>query len=435
MLKKRFGLFSILLAAFLTFLLLSQFIFTDKVQTVVDQSVSNDSITEAAVNYRFGLPVDSFNVVDAVVKSGETFGNILTSNGVNYSIINRIASNFKDIFDVRYIRKGKRYSLFSSPGDSTGTPRYMVYQPNAINYYVFDLSDSAKVYEGKRKITTKTREVSGRINSSLYETLVEKGASAELAVKLANIYAWTVDFFKIQKGDYFKVIYEQNYIDDSISVGVGKIVAAEFNQGGDSYYSFHYENKKDNYSDFFDEKGVSLHKAFLKAPLKFFHISSHYTMHRFHPILKRNKPHLGTDYAAPTGTPIMATASGTVIAASYTSGNGNYVKIRHNATYTTQYLHMSKFAKGMHKGEHVKQGEIIGYVGMTGLATGPHVCYRFWKNGKQVDPYKQKLPDADPIKKEYKDEYMQFMSQFKDKLDSMPLDDQKEEDVYMAAVN
>lgn len=279
-----------------------------------------------------------------------------------------------------------------------------------------------------------TREVSGEINSSLYESLVEKGASPELTMRLADIYAWSIDFFRIQEGDHYKVIYEEQFIDDSISVGVGRILAADFNHGGESFYSFYY-SKGEEYSDYFDENGKTLRKAFLKAPLNFSRISSRYNPKRFHPVLKRVKAHLGTDYAAAHGTPIMATASGEVIAAAYTRGNGNYVKIRHNSTYTTQYLHMSKFAKGMRKGKIVKQGDVIGYVGSTGLATGPHVCYRFWKNGKQVDPLREKLPAADPVKEEYLEDYKSKMLELKARLDNMPIHKSEQSDVYMASVN
>ncbi len=384
------------------------------------------------VEYQFGLPVDSFDVTKAVVKRGESFGNILLNAGVDYAVIHRIAEKFKDVFDVRYLRSGKPYTLFQEGADSLKKPRYFVYQPSLTDYYVFDLSDSAKVVRGQKDVTVKVREITGEINSSLYQALVNKGGSPELAMELSTTYAWSIDFFRIQKGDYFKVIYEEKFIDDTVSVGVGRLLAADFNHGGRSFYSFFYQNGED-YIDHFDEKGNTLRKAFLKAPLKFSRISSRYSPRRFHPVLKRMKSHLGTDYAAPHGTPIMATADGTVIAASYTRGNGNYVKIRHNSTYTTQYLHMSKFARGMSKGKVVRQGDVIGYVGSTGLATGPHVCYRFWVNGKQVDPYRQDLPEADPIKAEFKEDYFAKMEVLKQRLDEMPVEREQEPSSYMAS--
>ncbi len=385
------------------------------------------------LTYKFGLPIDSFEVVESIVQNGESFGNILLANGVGYDVINTIATGFKDVFDVRWLRSGKPYALFCEANDSSRVVRYMVYQSSPIDYYVFDLKSSGSVYKGQKEVTTETKEVSGEINSSLYQSLIDKGASPDLTMRLADMYAWSIDFFRIQKGDYFKVIYEEQFIDDTVSVGVGRILAADFNHEGESFYSFYFK-KGDEYSDYFDENGKTLRKAFLKAPLQFSRISSRYSPRRFHPVLKRMKAHLGTDYAAPHGTPIMATATGEVIAAGYTGGNGNYVKIKHNATYTTQYLHMSKFAKGMHKGKRVKQGDVIGYVGSTGLATGPHVCYRFWKNGKQVDPLREKLPSADPVKAEYMAEYEEMMKELKVKLDEMPVNRPEKKDVYMASI-
>ncbi len=406
-----------------------------------DESPTNDAFDELSmqegqevhvpeVSYLFGIAMDSFEVINEKVQSGESFGNILLAKGLGYDKIHSVAENFKEVFDVRRIRAGNTYFLFLDHTDSSSTVRYMVYQSNPIDYYVFDFGDSVSVVKGQKEITEITREVSGEINSSLYQTLVDKGASPELTMRLADIYAWSIDFFRIQKGDYFKVIYKEQFIDDSVSVGVGRILAAEFNHGKESFYSFYYSNGEDYY-DYFDENGKTLRKAFLKAPLQFSRISSRYNPKRFHPVLKRFKAHLGTDYAAPSGTPIMATADGEVIAAAYTRGNGNYIKIKHNATYTTQYLHMSKFASGMKKGKIVKQGTVIGYVGSTGLATGPHVCYRFWKNGVQVDPLREKLPEAEPIKPSYQADFNSKMELLKKQIDAMPVGLEEQTDEQM----
>jgi murein DD-endopeptidase MepM/ murein hydrolase activator NlpD len=381
----------------------------------------------------FGLPVDSFSVVEKVVQYGESFSNILLGFGVNYATINEVATNFKHIFDVRNLRTGKPYALFCEAKDSSQVARYMVYQPNPIQYFVFDLKDSARVYKGEKPVTIRTKQISGRIQSSLYETVAKAGGSPALTMELSNIYAWTIDFFRIKKGDYFKVIFEEKFIDDTVSVGLGQILACDFNHGERSFYSFWYQNDSADYQDYFDEEGKTLRKAFLKAPLNYSRISSRYSPRRFHPVLKRYKSHLGTDYAAPRGTPIRSTADGEVIAAAYTRGNGNYVKVRHNSTYTTQYLHMSKFASGMRKGKVVKQGDVIGYVGSTGLATGPHVCYRFWVNGRQVDPYQQDLPDAEPIKKEYQTQYTQYMQVLKKELDAIEIKAEEESSVHYAS--
>ncbi len=402
----------------------------EKLKGGATESVSKENIPPKV---KFGLPVDSFEVVQHVVESGESFGNILLANGIEYGVIHHIAENFKDIFDVRRLRSGKSYTLFHEVKNDTKVARYMVYEPSPVNYIVFDLQDSVQVYKGEKEVKKVRKEVSGLIRSSLYESLVSKGASPALTMHMADVYAWSIDFFRIQKGDAYKVIYEENFIDDTVSVGIGRILAADFKHGGQDFYSFYYEKGTD-YKDYFDEKGKTLRKAFLKAPLNFSRISSRYTPKRFHPVLKRWKAHLGTDYAAPRGTPIMSTANGTVIKAGYTRGNGNYVKVKHNGTYTTQYLHMSKFAKGMKVGKVVKQGEVIGYVGSTGLATGPHVCYRFWKNGKQVDPYAQDLPAAEPIKEEYMADYLKFMSDLKLRLDQMELPQDKKDEVLIASV-
>lgn len=382
----------------------------------------------------FGLPVDSFEVEKKIVKDGESFGNILLAYGVDYPVIHQIATDFKDVFDVRQLRTGKPYSIFSEEEDSSNVAKYMVYEASPVSYYVFDLHDTVNVYQGKKKVTIRQKEIGGFIESSLYESLRGKGGSPGLAMELSDVYAWSIDFFHLRKGDYFKLIYEEKYIDDTVQVGIGRILAADFNHGKRSFFSFYFE-KDDSYRDYFDEKGNTLRRAFLKAPLNFFRISSRYSKRRFHPVLKRNKAHLGTDYAAPRGTPIMTTADGEVIAASYTKGNGYYVKIKHNSTYTTQYLHMTKFAKGIKKGAIVKQGETIGFVGSTGLATGPHVCYRFWKNGKQVDPYKQDLPEAEPIKKEYKKEYFGHIKGWQERLDHITLEQEQDPNVFVASAN
>ena len=285
------------------------------------------------VQMKYGLPVDSFELIDNVISNGESFSNILLNFGIDYSMINRIATNYKDIFDVRNLRSGKDYTIFAENLDSSQVARYMVYKPSAVDYVVFDLRDTGNVYLGAEEVEVREKSISGIIESSLYESLLDQGGSPALAVELSKVYAWTIDFFRIQPGDYFKLIYEENYIQDSIKVGTGRILAADFHHSGRSFYSFFYDNDT-TYRDYFDEQGRSLRKAFLKAPLDFFRISSRFNPRRFHPVLKRVKPHLGTDYAAPHGTPIMSTADGEVIAAAYTRGNGNYVKVRHNSTYT-----------------------------------------------------------------------------------------------------
>ena len=270
----------------------------------------------------------------------------------------------------------------------------------------------------KKPLTIKKRDVSGVINSSLSETIAEEGLSYLLAHEMNNIYQWSIDFFRLQKGDRFKLVYNERYIDDTIYAGIENIEAAVFYHEDKPYYAFNF--KADSTSgefDYYDEKARPLQSFFLKAPLNFSRISSRFSPRRYHPVQKRWKAHKGTDYAAPYGTPIWSTANGVVIASSYTAGNGNYVKVKHNGTYTTQYLHMSK--RAVKKGQHVKQGEIIGYVGSTGLATGPHVCYRFWVNGVQEDPFRQNLPSAEPIEEKYVPAYFAAIEPLKEELEKI----------------
>jgi murein DD-endopeptidase MepM/ murein hydrolase activator NlpD len=354
-------------------------------------------------SYEYNILVDSFNVIKGSVKRGQTMGEILYLNHIDHFEINKIVEKSKGIFDVRRVNTGKKYTVICA-SDSTKKAQYFIYEIDATNYVVFDLRGEIDVYKGKKPVTVKLKTASGIIKSSLWLTMEEQKLSPKLTAELSTIYAWTIDFFKIQKNDGFRVYYEDKYIDGQY-IGIGRLLAAEFTHKGQDFYSFYYR-ENENFGDYYDEQGKTLRKAFLMAPVDYKRISSRYSKRRKHPVTGRWKGHFGTDYAAEKGTPIWSTANGTIIAATYTKNNGNYVKVRHNGTYTTQYLHMSKIKPGIRKGVFVKQGDIIGYVGSTGLATGPHVCYRFWKNDKQVDPFKQKLPPGDPIKKENREAYM-----------------------------
>ena len=364
-----------------------------------------EDVIEMAIEpkYEYGILVDSFNVTKGIVKKDQTLGEILYANHIDHPQIAEIVNKSKEIFDVRYVNPGKDYTVICKK-DSTEKACYFIYQENPINYIVIDLTDGIDVYRGKKEVETRVNIASGQINSSLWLAMEEQKLSPKIAAELSTIYAWTIDFFTIQKGDAFRVYYENKYIDGKY-IGIGKILAAEFKHKGQSFYAFYYK-EHNNFGDYYDDQGKTLRKAFLMAPVDYKRISSRYNKRRKHPVTGRWKGHFGTDYAAERGTPIWTTANGTIMQATYTKNNGNYVKVRHNGTYTTQYLHMSKIKPGIRKGAYVKQGDIIGYVGSTGLATGPHVCYRFWKDGKQVDPFKQKLPPGDPIKKENRDTYV-----------------------------
>jgi len=371
-----------------------------------------EPIEEVEPKFYLTLPADTLVFEDHTITSGESFGSILGERGVSTSTIYSIASRIDSVFDVTKIRSGVTVKI--AKGENSSVPSYFIYPENAFEYIIVSLSsDSIYAHKYVKERTVKRKVISGTIEDALYLSVNNAGGTNALAMSLVNIYAWSIDFFRIQKGDAFSVIYEEEYVDDTTYVGLKRVLGANLIHSGNDYYSFQYENEL-GFDDYYDEEGRSLRKTFLRAPLNFTRISSRYSGRRFHPVQKRWKAHLGTDYAAPTGTPIMTTADGEISAASYTSGNGNYVKVRHNSTYSTQYLHMSKIKPGIKPGVRVKQGDVIGYVGSTGLATGPHVCYRFWVNGKQVDPYKQKLPEAKSLDstrlaafKEYSDKLIQ----------------------------
>jgi len=373
---------------------------------------SQETLIDEPIPNSFGLVVDSLIEVHGTIDKNQTLSDILLPHNVPLQKIYEIAGLAKDIFPVRSFRAGDEYYIYAQ-WDTTETVKYFVYLRNPIEYVVFDLRDSINIYHGKKDVEIVERTVSGVINNSLWETITSLNIEPDIAVKLSEIYAWQIDFFRIQKQDSFKVVYEQMLIDGK-SVGVGRILASNFTHRNENFYAFRFE--KNDEVNFYDEKGNSLRKAFLKAPLKFSRISSRYSTNRLHPVLGTVRPHFGTDYAAPAGTPIMTVGDGTIQEASYTRGNGYYVKVRHNSVYTTQYLHMSKFAKGIKPGVRVKQGQIIGYVGSTGLATGPHVCFRFWKNGKQVDHLREKLPVSEPIEQKYKEEYLTVKDSLMNKL-------------------
>ncbi len=344
----------------------------------------------------YGLAIDGFDIETATVKRNEFLSDILQRYKVDLPSISVVAEKSKAVFDVRKIAAGHDYTVLK---DQSGKAHYFVYQPNPIDYVVYDLRENTSVYKGQKPVDTKLETVAGVIQRSLYETLEANGASPDLVVQLAEIYGWAVNFYRINKGDWFKLVYERKYVDGR-PVGPGRIESAVFGHNGKEYQAFYFEGDDDERGAYYDENGKSLRRTFLKAPLKYSRISSRYTMRRFHPVQRQWKAHLGTDVAAPHGTPIVATAAGVVEASAYGSGNGNYVRIKHDNVYATQYLHMSK--RAVKRGQRVSQGQVIGYVGSTGLATGPHVCYRFWKNGKQVDALAQVFPPSEPISEKYR---------------------------------
>ncbi len=353
-----------------------------------DSELENDLI-----NIEYGIVTNDFIVVRDEVQRNQNLATILMPYQVPMTTIDQLAKASKEVFDVRKMAAGRPFTIFCSK-DSLGAAKCFIYEVNATDYVVFDLRDSVHVYRESKPMETHIRQIAGEIHSSLYVDLQKAGADASMAIALSEIYAWTIDFYKIQKGDAFEVLFEEHFVEGQ-SIGIGRILSSSFAQNGKVVKAYFFENGEEK--GYFDEKGNSLKKAFLKAPVKFSRISSGYSTKRLHPVLRTVRPHYGTDYAAPHGTPIMAVGDGTVTEARYTGGNGNYVKIRHNKSIETQYLHMSRFADGIRPGKRVSQGDIIGYVGSTGLATGPHVCFRFWKNGKQVDHRKEEMQGAGPL--------------------------------------
>lgn len=351
----------------------------------------------------YGIVTDSFEVIHGVIEPNQVLGTLLNKYNISTAIVDKLAHNAKEIFDFTKIKAGQPYTVFCAK-DANGLAKCFVYEESPTDYVVIDFQDSISVYKGQKPMQVKRKVAFGTINSSLWETMEEHHLDPSLIMRVADIYAWTIDFFRIQKGDKFRLYYEEKFVEGK-SVGIGRIWAVKFTHSSEDFYAFYFQDDFLPLGDYFDENGKTLRKAFLKAPLNFSRISSGYSLNRRHPVTGIVKAHLGTDYAAPSGTPILTTSNGTVIEARYSRFNGNYVKVKHNNTYTTQYLHMSKIGKGIRAGVHVKQGDVIGYVGSTGLATGPHVCYRFWKNGKQVDPLKEILPAAEPIRKESKEAY------------------------------
>ena len=343
--------------------------------------------------FKFGINLDSFRYETHKIKWGQNFSDILSRHGLSNKKIYDASLAIKPFFNLKKLKNGNFFTLFYKHNNSK--PSFFVYETSVYDYLVCSLDEIVEASIIKRKITYNEKKIEGKINSSLYLSFDDLNYPIELVNKMVDIFAWQIDFFRINPGDHYEILYTEEII-DSVVVGISNVKAARFTHNEKDFYAFSYNQGLGN--DYFDENGKSLRKTFLRSPLNFYRISSRYRKKRFHPVLKRYRDHLGTDYAAPRGTPIMTVADGKIIEARYGRNNGYFVKVKHNNIYSTQYLHMSKFAKGIKPGKNVRQGDIIGYVGSTGLATGPHVCYRFWRNGKQVDPYKQNdLPDGEPI--------------------------------------
>jgi murein DD-endopeptidase MepM/ murein hydrolase activator NlpD len=363
-----------------------------------------------------GMVVNNLRVVEDQVKRNQRFTDLLDGYHVSTAVMQQLNLLPRSIYDFRKISANKKYTLLVEH-DSLKTLKALVYEPNPVDYVVFHLEDSLMVEICQRKVDTLQRSMAGRIESTLSHTIEALNVSNDLTNKFVDIFAWVVDFQRLQKGDQFKLIYEENLVDEK-PIGIGRILGVYFEHSGSGFYAFPFD--QGDGLDYFDDEGNSLRKALLKYPIEFTRISSRYSKNRFHPVVKVFRPHLGTDFAAPTGTPIRSVGDGIVEEAQYKTNNGNYVKVRHNGTYTTGYLHMSKIASGIKPGTRVRQGQTIGFVGSTGLATGPHLCYRFWKNGVQVDALRVELPPSQPVKPEFFSAFQEIKTELIKRLELIP---------------
>ena len=399
---------------FVVIIALFSLVSCNKTEEITEKKV----VKLATKKSEFGFVYADFNVVHDTISRGDTFGTLLEEQNIGDRKVYDIVAKVRDSFDVRTIRLNKPFTLLRSKNKKNDL-QVFIYQPDNLSYYVVDFRDTAiTVYKKIKPITIKRRTIGGVLKESLSETLGNAEVEGALASKIAKIYAYSIDFMKLKKGDRFAITFTERFINDSIYDGVEELEASFFEYRGKIIYAFPFaQNPNSDKIEYYDEQGKTLKNFFLKSPIKFSRISSRFSASRFHPVQHRWKAHKGTDYAAPRGTPITVTAGGVVEQSGYTAGNGNFVKVKHNGTYSTQYLHMSKIL--VRRGQRVNQGQVIGLVGSTGLATGPHVCYRFWKNGKQVDALRLKLPTGEPMTGNNKTRFLKQITPLKFELDSV----------------
>lgn len=357
----------------------------------------------------YGIKIDSLEVENYRVKRNESLYVILDKFDFSPQEIYNITQQVQHFVDIQEIQPGQKYRTYT-PADSSGAIAQMVWQTNPLDYLVFDWQkDSLEIYKAARPLESETVTASGTIQNSLYQTVSAQGMSRLLAFKMAEIFAWQINFFGLRDGDSFNVLYNKQFIDGDF-YGVGEVLAAEFVHRGETFRAYKFSH--DEISGYFTESGESVQKALLKAPFKFSQrVSSHFSQSRYHPILKRKMPHYGVDFAAPHGTPVLSVGDGTVTEAQYRGANGNIVKITHNESYRTAYLHLSGFANGIYRGAKVKQGQIIGYVGNTGRSTGTHLDYRLYRNNRPVNPLTVELPSSDSVPDSLMDEFLKVRDQ------------------------
>lgn len=378
-------------------------------------TLSDVSVPYFEIAMEYGIILDSMEVIRDIVKRNEFLADILLKYNVDYQKIDAISKTPDSVFNVRRIKRGNPYAIIYSK-DSLKEVRYFVYEENPMSFVVIDLADSIHVHKGKKEVKIQEAVAFGKIESSLWNAMIDSDTDPNLANELSEVYAWVIDFFGIQKGDYYKVIYEKMMVDDEY-IGLGKIKTALFHHNGEDYYTFYFV--RDSLGDYYDSDGGSMRRTFLKAPLRFRRISSGFSYRRFHPILKIYRPHTGVDYAADYGTPVHSVGDGIVVKKGWTKQGGRRVQIKHNGTYSTAYLHLSAYVKGLRVGSKVKQGDVIGYVGQSGLATGPHLDFRFYKNGKPINPLKVESPPAEPIDSAYLDLFNKTKTEWIAKLEAI----------------
>ncbi len=362
-----------------------------------DEYIQDTVLTEL----QYGIAVDSFTIVRGNIKRNQNLSHILSEYNVSRQTIHEISRLPGEIFDARRMRAGNNYAVFLE-GDSSKTAHYFIYEFNPVEFVRIKLTDTLSVVKGEKNIEPRRMNSSGIIKTSLWNSVNDSGSDPMIAIILSEIFAWSIDFFRLQKDDNFRIIYDQNYVDSNL-VGTGKIHAAYFNHRGESFYAIPFE--QDGVLSFYDTEGKSLRRTFLKAPLRFTRISSGFSHSRMHPVLGVRRPHHGVDYAAPAGTPVYAIGDGEVIETSYRAAEGRMIRIRHNSVYTSGYLHLRNFAEGIRPGVRVNQGDLIGYVGATGLATGPHLDFRIWRNGHPVDPLSIESPPVEPVNESNMEEF------------------------------
>lgn len=374
-------------------------------------------VADTSLKLVYGLPIDSFDITKGTIGKNMMFGDILSEFSVPNSVVGKIEKAAKGIIDFRKIKAGKIFAFLKHKHRSD-KPKYFIYEQSPTEYYFVEITDSITIEKREKAIHTHHMTASGIINTSLWNAMEEQQVNPMVAIELSEIFAWSIDFFGLQKGDAFKLMYDEQYV-DSTSIGIGQIHGAWFRHAGKEFTAIPFE--QDGRIEFFDAEGKSLRKAFLKAPLRFSRISSRFTGCRYHPVLHRNTTHYGVDYAAPIGTPVHAIGDGTIISAGWNGGAGNMVKIRHNSIYSTGYMHLRAFGPGIHTGSYVKQGEIIGYVGSTGLSTGPHLDFRVWRNNNPVNPLTMESPSVEPVNSDNMGQFMEFTNQIVAQLNRISL--------------